>query len=55
MGTLYGGRFMDVTTVGSNISAITGYGASPFGRIGCFGHDDVSNIYGICDKPCPKK
>ena len=38
-----------------NISAITVTGRVLSVVLAGFGHDDVSNIYGICDKPCPKK
>lgn len=41
--------FMDVTTVGSNIYAVT-ITESAFGIVGCVGNDDVSYIYGVCNE-----
>ena len=39
--------FMDVTTVGSNIIAVT-----PTVRTaGCAGHDDVPYLYSVCNEP----
>ena len=46
--------FMDVTTVGSNIYAVTATGKILSVVFGCIGYDDVPYFYGLCDKPIAK-
>ena len=43
--------FMDVTTVGSNIIAITPTGRIFVGPAGRSRHDDVPDLHGLCHEP----
>ena len=47
--------FMDVTTVGSNIIAVTVTGACTVSSASSIGDDDVSDIYGVCDESGAKE